>query len=757
VCAERIEESALSRILREAIGVVFLFSGLFLILSLVRYSPTDPGIGSASYGMMEVRNLGGIIGAKISDFLVQSVGLVAFVLPVVLMYCALLLFLRRKVPLLGWKLGAFLPWLAALAAIISLTGERVIAYGAEMNSGGLAGTAIAHGMMKLFNHAGSVIVMVMIWTLLTMLTTGGSIVAAAKWTFNKLTLLALTIKRIRIMYQERSARRKALLPKIEDARNRPAPTIVEKPVIEPGAEKSPKIKEREPVRQESFPFIEVKYGDYELPSLKLLDDPPPRDESIDRESIMMNARILEKKLDDYGVKGEVVEVHPGPVITTYEFSPAPGVKVHKISNLSDDLSLALSAVNVRIVAPIPGKSVVGIEIPNRIRQTVFLKEVLGGEDFLKHKSKLALGLGKDTEGFSVVVDMQKMPHLLVAGATGSGKSVSLNAMTTSILFKATPEEVRFIMIDLKRLELSIYEGIPHLLYPVITDPKEAGAALKWAVAQMEERYRLMAETGVRNIDSYNKLAKKNMEEGPKPRRKPEIPPEEEETEGTPSENEPLQPLPYIVVIIDELADLMMVAAREVEESIARLAQMARAAGIHLILATQRPSVDVLTGLIKANFPARISFQVASKVDSRTILDANGAERLLGSGDMLLLAPGTHRLQRVHGAYLSEAEINRVVEFLKRYGEPQYDQSIVVAAQEEQDTDDFNDYDERYDEAVHIVAQTRQASISMLQRRLRVGYNRAARMIERMEREGIVGPSDGVRPRDVLVDPIQLEK
>ena len=757
MCAERIEESALSRILREAIGVVFLFSGLFLILSLVRYSPTDPGIGSASYGMMEVRNLGGMIGAKISDFLVQSVGLVAFVLPVVLMYCALLLFLRRRVPLLGWKLGAFLPWLAALAAIISLVGERVVVYGSEMNSGGLVGAAIAHGMIKLFNHAGSVIVMVMIWTLLTMLTTGGSLVAAAKWTFNKLTLIALTIKRIRIMYQERRARRKALQPKIEDARNRPAPTIVEKPVIEPSVEKGPKIKEREAVRQESFPFIEVKYGDYELPSLKLLDDPPPRDESIDRESIMMNARILEKKLDDYGVKGEVVEVHPGPVITTYEFSPAPGVKVHKISNLSDDLSLALSAVNVRIVAPIPGKSVVGIEIPNRIRQTVFLKEVLGGEDFLKHKSKLALGLGKDTEGFSVVVDMQKMPHLLVAGATGSGKSVSLNAMTTSILFKATPEEVRFIMIDLKRLELSIYEGIPHLLYPVITDPKEAGAALKWAVAQMEERYRLMAETGVRNIDSYNKLAKKSIEEGPKPRGKQEIPPEEEKAEEAPPENEPLQPLPYIVIIIDELADLMMVAAREVEESIARLAQMARAAGIHLILATQRPSVDVLTGLIKANFPARISFQVASKVDSRTILDANGAERLLGSGDMLLLAPGTHRLQRVHGAYLSEAEINRVVEFLRRYGEPQYDSSIVIAAQEDQEMGDFDDYDERYDEAVHIVTQTRQASISMLQRRLRVGYNRAARMIERMEREGIVGPSDGVRPRDVLIDPIQLEK
>jgi len=544
------------------------------------------------------------------------------------------------------------------------------------------------------------------------------------------------------------------VPRAQGKAGSAAPTIVEKPPIADG--KGPKIKEREEPKQESFSFFELERAGYELPSLKLLDDPPDQEETIDRESIMMNARILEKKLENYNVKGEVVEVHPGPVITTYEFSPAPGVKVHKISNLSDDLSLALSAINVRIVAPIPGKGVVGIEIPNRTRETVFIKEILGSEGFAKHKSKMALGLGKDTEGLPITVDLQKMPHLLVAGATGSGKSVSLNSMITSILYKSTPQDVRFIMIDLKRLELGIYEGIPHLLHPVITHPKEAGAALKWAVAQMEERYRLMAEAGVRNVDSYNRVARKSLEAAKKRKKKKTHVVVSEENDGESTLDKPLMPMPYIVIIIDELADLMMVAAREVEESIARLAQMARAAGIHLILATQRPSVDVLTGLIKANFPARISFQVASRVDSRTILDANGAERLLGHGDMLLLSPGTHLLQRVHGAYLSEPEVNKIVEFLKGTGKPEYDDSIVVAAQEEQKVGEDEDYDERYDEAISIIAKTRQASISMLQRRLRVGYNRAARMIERMEREGVVGPSDGVRPREVLIDPIQVE-
>ncbi len=754
--SENTQERGLSRFGREAIGLVFVFLALFLTLSLIRYTPSDPGIGSVSLDI-EPRNLGGIAGAKVSDLLVQSIGLTSFIFPLVLVYCAKLLFTKRKIRYLSLKIAAFIPWTISLAAIVHLIWGNVQAFGAQMQSGGILGSVSLNGLAAVFNRPGAAVVLAMVWILFTMLTTGGSLVAAARWAVGRLVALRELLGRLWTIYKERKARREALKEKKEEARERPAPQIVEKqPAYSEEKEggKGPKIKERKEEKQEVFEFIELERAGYELPALELLADPPERDDNVDRESIRMNARLLEKKLEDYGVKGEVVEVHPGPVITTYEFAPAPGVKVQKITNLSDDLSLALSAVNVRIVAPVPGKGVVGIEIPNRVRHTVFLKEVLGCEEFAKHKSKLTLGLGKDTEGFPVVVDLQKMPHLLVAGATGAGKSVSLNSMITSILYKATPEQVRFIMIDLKRLELGIYDNIPHLLHPVITLPQQAGAALKWAVAQMEERYRKMAELGVRNVDSYNKLARKSIEEAKKGKKKKSAP-----SEGSHSgdeEKEPFAPLPYIVVIIDELADLMMVAAREVEESIARLAQMARAAGIHLILATQRPSVDVLTGLIKANFPSRISFQVASRVDSRTILDANGAERLLGSGDMLVLVPGAHRLSRVHGAFISETEINRITEFLKSTGEPEYDESIVVHEEESKPAEEIDDYDERYDEAVQIVAQTKQASISMLQRRLRVGYNRAARMIEKMEREGVVGPSDGVKPREVLIDPIQAE-
>lgn len=767
------EYRGVSRFWREAVGVVFLFLGLFLTLSLVRYSPTDPGIGSGSINV-EVRNFGGLVGAKLSDLLVQSIGVIAFIFPLVLMYCAWLLFLKKKVSHLSWKLGAFIPWILILASIIDLVWNKIEIMGDEMESGGVLGSLISNGLTGLFNRPGAGVILVMIWILLTMLTTGGSFVAAAKWLGTKFNFVSSKIAVVAAAIGEHWSRRKSQTIKPDDDREKRKPTIiVDKPLPPPPPltvpqkpDKSLKIKEKEPQKERFAPF-ELEHAEYELPSLNLLDDPPEREMKIDREMIMNNARVLEKKLGDYGVKGEVTEVHPGPVITTYEFLPAPGVKVNKISNLSDDLSLALSAINVRIVAPIPGKGVVGIEIPNKERVTVYLKEIIGCEEFAKMKSKLALSLGKDTEGFSSIVNLQKMPHLLVAGATGAGKSVSLNAMIISVLYKATPELVRFIMIDMKRLELGIYDGIPHLLHPVITDTKEAGAALKWAVAQMEERYRLMAEAGVRNIDGYNKFAREKLEEAEKKKNEnPEKSAEatvgseaESEWSGGSGEAKPkalLKPLPFIVVIIDELADLMMIAAREVEESIARLAQMARAAGIHLILATQRPSVDVVTGLIKANFPARISFQVVSRIDSRTIIDGGGAERLLGSGDMLLMTPGA-ALKRIHGAYVSENEIGRIVEFLKTTGEPEYDASIVVPQDEEIDGEVFDDYDEKYDEAVHIVTQTRQASISMIQRRLRVGYNRAARMIERMEREGIVGPSDGVRPRNVLVDPINMEK
>lgn len=443
----------------------------------------------------------------------------------------------------------------------------------------------------------------------------------------------------------------------------------------------------------------------------------------------------------------------------YEFAPAPGVKVSKIANLQHDLAMALQAVSIRIVAPIPGRGVVGIEIPNKNRETVYLKEIIESEAFGRNGGKLPMALGKDIFGQVVVSDLAKMPHLLVAGSTGSGKSVSINTMILSLLYRATPADVRLIMIDPKMLELSIYEGIPHLLLPVVTDPKKASLALAWAVQEMKRRYSLMADKGVRNIDGYNrKLAKENKD-------KTDLPPEtsddllndivDPELEAVDfGEEEELEHghLPYIVVIVDELADLMMVVGREIEESIARLAQMARAAGIHLILATQRPSVDVITGLIKANFPTRISFKVFSKTDSRTILDSMGAEALLGMGDMLFLPPGVGYLQRVHGAFVSELEVQRVVDFLSKQGKPDYDKSILKApSAADGGGGGEEDYDELWDDALKIVSDSQKASISMLQRHLRVGYNRSARIIERMEQEGIVGPSDGSgKPREVLI-------
>jgi S-DNA-T family DNA segregation ATPase FtsK/SpoIIIE len=462
---------------------------------------------------------------------------------------------------------------------------------------------------------------------------------------------------------------------------------------------------------------------------------------------------LEKKLLDYGVEGKVVEVRPGPVITVYEFEPAPGVKVSRIVNLADDLALALSALSIRIVAPIPGKAVVGIEVPNKNRETVYLKEIIDSDPFRTFKSKLSFGLGKDISGEPFVVDLARMPHLLVAGSTGSGKSVSINAMICSILFKAAPDEVRFLMIDPKMLELSDYEGIPHLLLPVVTHPKKAAAALRWLVEEMERRYTVLAEKGVRNIEHYHQRMEKELKEkGKVYKRKGDV---LEGNEEKPTE--PMERVPYIVVVIDELADLMMISSKDVEESITRLAQMARAVGIHLLLATQRPSVDVLTGIIKANFPARISFQVTSKVDSRTILDTIGAEHLLGAGDMLFLPPGSSKLTRLHGAFVSGSEIKRIVEFWKKQGKPSYlDPSVLVEVKKEKEAagGEEGEYDEKYDEAVAFIAEIGQASISLIQRRFRIGYNRAARIVEKMEEQGVVGPSDGVKPREVLVKKIE---
>ena len=479
----------------------------------------------------------------------------------------------------------------------------------------------------------------------------------------------------------------------------------------------PVLTERTQPRAQAKPRRPARFM---LPQLDLLDENPEIESELDREHYYTVSTILVEKLQDFGVQGEVAGISPGPVVTTYEFSPAPGVKISRVVSLADDLAMVLKVDRVRIVGSIPGKVAIGIEIPNPVRSTVYLRDILLSDEYQSSRSKLSLALGFDVVGKPVVANLARMPHLLIAGATGAGKSVAINAFIASILFKSTPDEVRLLMIDPKRIELSVYDDIPHLLHPVVVEAKMASRALLWAVREMERRYRLLEERRVKSFLSYNEVAD--------------------------------EPLPYIVIIVDELADLMMVASKDVETSIARLAQMARAAGMHIILATQRPSVDVLTGLIKANFPTRISFKVSSKVDSRTILDGSGAEHLLGMGDMLFLPPGAAKLQRIHGAYISEQETERLVEYLKTQGTAEYDANVLQEMEEEPEAAAAGDeeYDEKYDEAVAVVTETGVASISMVQRRLRVGYNRAARMNELMEREGIVGPADGSRPREVLV-------
>ena len=589
----------------------------------------------------------------------------------------------------------------------------------------------------------------------------------------------------------------------------PAGALARMPVIvEPKAPPKP----TKPKEQNQFEFVGDRKS-FSLPPLDVLECDKQERSALDKDAFLVTAEKLRAKLADFGIVGEVVEIRPGPVVTMYEFLPGPGIKVSKIASLADDLAMAMEAMRVRIVAPIPGKGVVGIEVPNKDRETVYLKEIAEQDAFNKGTSKLTMCVGKDIEGMPYVLDLAKAPHLLIAGTTGSGKSVAVNSMIMSILLKATPEEVRFIMVDPKMLELSVYEGIPHLLLPVVTDPKKAALALRWAVEEMERRYQLLSEAGVRNIAGYNKLVESTATEvkdtasepPPKKKSKPknvlvldapmtgsegmgvaaprdddddddlreavasEEPPEVPEVEAEPEDSaeelaaagaaekaekkQQRQKLPYIVVIIDELADLMMVASREVETYVARLAQMARASGIHLMVATQRPSTDVVTGIIKANFPTRVSFMLRSKPDSMTILGTVGAEALLGMGDMLIMPPTSAHLQRVHGAYVSETEIKRAVDHLKAQGKPVYDETILKPRDEEGEDgggeeDELSD--ELYDQALATVSEMRAVSISMLQRKMRIGYNRAARMIERMERDGVVGAADGAKPREVLI-------
>ena len=716
---------------REISGIIFLAVAVYMVLTLVSYHPSDPSFNVSPPGRVnEIHNLGGIMGSYLSDLLLQGLGLASYLIPVAIAILACFLFLPVSERMTYAKGGGFFLVILSIATGLGLKADKIRIFGHEILAGGAIGELSSRVLARYFTLGAYIIVLVVLIMAIS-LSTGLSFIALIDGLVGLLKAGARKGNLLMTIRRERVRRRREVAA---ERRQRKRKDDLSGPlVVEP-----PRKAEREArLEQAEFDFSKPTET-FQLPPLSLLDSGESKTVTIDKQSLVMNSRILEKKLMDYGVEGRVVEVRPGPVITVYEFEPAPGVKVSKIVNLADDLALALSATSIRIVAPIPGKSVVGIEIPNALRETVYLKGIVDSEPFRTSPSKLTLALGNDISGDPFVIDLAKMPHLLVAGSTGSGKSVSINSMICSILLRATPDEVKFLMIDPKMLELSAYDDIPHLLLPVVTNPKKAAIGLTWLIEEMERRYSLLANGGTRNIEQYNRKIETEMREGTV------------DAEGNAPEASSGEKLPYIIVVIDELADLMIISSREVEESITRLAQMARAVGIHLILATQRPSVDVLTGIIKANFPARISCQVSSKVDSRTILDTIGAEHLLGMGDMLFLPPGSSKLTRVHGALVSPGEIKRMVDFLKNQGKPIYDESILEEKKaKETDTGD-GDYDEKYDDAVAFVAETGQASISLIQRRFRIGYNRAARIVEKMEEEGIVGPSDGVKPREVLI-------
>jgi len=721
-----------AHLIREAEAISAGAVAVFLALSFLSFSPDAPPA-----------NLGGPVGQALAGTALRALGVAAYLFPLYLGYFTVALLRRGAEGFGGLRLVGAALLVASIAALAGLvTGGRAVVRG-----GGWLGGFVGVALGGLLGGPGAFLLLAVVLVVALVLATGVSAIEvsgrAARWLAAAARAGAARLRRRPPAAEEPSAtpRRPKLPILLDDAVEPP-------PEAEAPADKPPPII-REPERRPEAPrrakrseLQEELFAEdtYRLPALNLLDPPVRTTQPLDEAALHASSRILETKLADFQVAGKVVAVRPGPVITTFEFEPAPGVKVNRIVTLADDLSMALRALSVRVLAPIPGKPVVGIEVSNPRREKVFIRELLESVEYEHAESKLALALGKDTTGNVVVADLARMPHLLVAGATGTGKSVSMNAMVMSILYKSSPRDVRFIMIDPKMLELSIYENVPHLLVPVVTDPKKAAAALSNIEREMDLRYRLLHEKGVRNIDSYNRLLRESagVEEAPA------------SPEGLPHHH-----LPRIIIIIDELADLMMMVGREVEESITRLAQKARAAGIHLILATQRPSVDVITGLIKANFPARISFQVTSRTDSRTILDAIGAERLLGEGDMLFLPPGTARVQRLHGAFVSDGDVHRVVDFIKRQEEPRYEMELLEGGDDEdgegEDGEDLTD--EMYDMAVRLVTEHRQASISWLQRRLRVGYNRAARMIERMEREGVVS-SPGAKGREVIARRIE---
>ncbi|MCB9723369.1 MAG: DNA translocase FtsK 4TM domain-containing protein [Spirochaetaceae bacterium] len=806
--ADEARDGALVAVGSELVGLVLIGLSLLSTLALATYAPGDP-VGE----LVEVQNAAGPVGAALAGGLLRALGAGSVVLVAAAAFLGGRLVMSLGFPSVVsrfWLGGLLLiPATAALPPLLFNIAPDAVPW---IEPGALGG-GVARYLTLLFGSHGGLVLASLAWTVgalsLTGVSTGtvlgllgrclafvvswvawlaargieggrAAIEAGVRWgsetvvrTVHGLRRLRRALPSVSVLREQR--RRRSRVQKIREpvlsfeedeedseAVEPEAPVAVLEPVDEESGtatrkrrrtSEEPDIvdydeerrKRRKP-EQEAFRFNEGgPGGPFQLPDVSIFAAPPEGERSYDRDSLLMNSKILEKKLADFGVMGRVVRVHPGPVITMYEYEPAAGIKVNRIVNLSDDLTMALRAISIRIIAPLPGKSVVGIEVPNPQRETVYLRELLESDSFRKTKGALAVAMGKDIFGNCVTSDLAKMPHLLVAGSTGTGKSVFLNSFLCSLLCRATPRELKLLMVDPKMLELSIYDGIPHLIADVVTSPKRAAAALLGVVRKMEERYQMMSATGVRNIDQFNEKARKAIAAGEESF---QLKPRPGQTEGDEVE---WQELPYIVVVIDELADLMMSAAKEVEESLQRLAQMARASGIHLVLATQRPSVDVLTGVIKANFPARVSFQVSSGTDSRTILDQKGADDLLGMGDMLFLPPGTAVLQRLHGPFVTETEVHDLVSFLKEQGRPVFDEDLLRAdADAERIESRGEEVDEMFDQAVAIVAETRNASISYVQRRLKIGYNRAARIIEQMELDGMIGPQIGSKGREVFL-------
>ncbi len=758
-------QTKLVYVLREARWILFAGLAAWLTLVLFTWSPTDPGWSHSSRAAV-LHNRGGLVGAYLADILLYLFGFSAWWWVVLLLnrvragYLRLANQIRARgepetLARVQWEQG--IGFVMALMGSVGLEAYRLASFGTQLPSrtdtsggaGGVIGQAWSGFLSQAVGFSLSTLILLGLIAVGTSLFFGFSWMNLAERVGGWLEILMLKLKDLRGARQDRRAGEVAMAVRHEQVEAKHEKIVHEQPVrIEPSVVVVQKSERMQKEMQQTLFIDPAKEGQSQLPELSLLDPAPPAFETVSAETIEFTSRLIEKKLADFGVEVQVVAAQAGPVITRYEIEPATGVKGSQIVNLAKDLARALSLVSIRVVETIPGKNLMGFELPNPRRQVVKLSEILGSQTYHSSHSVVTMALGKDIAGNPVVADLAKMPHLLVAGTTGSGKSVGINAMILSLLYKADSSQTRLILIDPKMLEMSVYEGIPHLLAPVVTDMRQAANALNWCVGEMEKRYRLMSKMGVRNLTGFNtkiRDAIKREEPIPNP------------FSLTPDQPEPLKELPTIVVVIDELADLMMVVGKKIEELIARLAQKARAAGIHLILATQRPSVDVITGLIKANIPTRIAFQVSSKIDSRTILDQMGAEALLGQGDMLYMPPGTGLPVRVHGAFVTDEEVHRVVESLKAQGEPDYIEGLLEGGVEGETGEGVSsvtgmadaESDPMYDQAVEIVLKHRRASISLVQRHLRIGYNRAARLLEQMENSGLVSTMQSNGNREIL--------